>query len=69
ISKLFQKLDILSGTGLQDTSGVYYNPFDDGAPGTEYIQNVSDLPQYTWTGGQPDDYGASDMITPETLTM
>eukprot|EP00960_Hanusia_phi_P036619 752422-Hanusia_phi.AAC.4 len=31
--------------GMDDESGVYYNPFDNGLPGTEYIQNVSDLPQ------------------------
>ena len=53
-------------TGID--SGLYDNPFDNGSIGTEYIQNIQDLPQYDWTYAQPDDYGLVDQVTPTTLT-
>ena len=52
-------------TGID--SGLYDNPFDNGSIGTEYIQNIQDLPQYDWTYAQPDDYGLVDQVTPTTL--
>ena len=50
-------------TGIM--SGPYDNPFDDGSWGTEYIQNIEDLPQYDWTYGQADDMCPD--CTPTTL--
>ena len=50
-------------TGIM--SGPYDNPFDDGSFGTEYIQNIEDLPQYDWTYGQADDMCPD--CTPTTL--
>ena len=52
-------------TGID--SGMWDNPFDDGSIGTEYIQNIQDLPQYDWTYAQPDDYCLADQCTPTTL--
>ena len=52
-------------TGID--GGLYDNPFDDGSDGTQYIQNITDLPAYDWTYAQPDDYCAADACTPTTL--
>ncbi|EKX53199.1 hypothetical protein GUITHDRAFT_100909 [Guillardia theta CCMP2712] len=62
----FQNLAFAHDTGID--RGVWDNPFDDGSFGTQYIANVDELPQYSWTFNQPDDYGAADQITPTTLT-
>ena len=53
-------------TGID--SGLWDNVFDDGSPGTQYIANITSLPQYHWSWAQPDDYGEADQITPITLT-
>ena len=54
---------------LFDTAGVYFNSFDDGSAGTQFILDATPTP-YTWSFGsnrdtvnygQPDDYsGAYD---------
>ena len=62
-TNLFQMLDFPHDTGIM--SGPYANPFDDGNWGTEYIQNITDLPQYDWTYGQADDMCPD--CTPTTL--
>ena len=53
-------------TGID--SGLWDNVFDDGSNGTQYIANITALPQYSWTDAQPDDYGEADQVTPTTLT-
>lgn len=56
----------LHDTGVD--SGLYDNVFANGSDGTQYIEDISTLPQYDWTNAQPDDYGWADQVTPTTLT-
>ena len=63
-------INVLVAAFAHDTgidSGLYDNPFDNGSFGTQYIQNISSVPAYTWTDAQPDDYCAADACTPTSL--